>query len=46
MIQLNVDPCDVIVRKLFFGVSQRVKFSDNNLLQNIVTAVYFTSSAI
>ena len=42
IIQLNVDPYDVIVRKLWGFCSQRVKFSDNIHLQTITTAVYFT----
>ena len=46
MMQLNVDPYDVNVRKLGLGCSQRVTFSNNILLQTIVTAVYFTSCAI
>ena len=46
MVHLNIDPYDVIVQKLLFLFSQRVKFSDNTALQTIVITVYFTFSAI
>ena len=44
MLLTNVNPCDVVLRKLIYSFRKRLYASDNIIINTIVSSVHFYTS--